>query len=80
MFSLGWKAFVLKEKLKVLKGALKSLNQNVFPSLDTHIVTLRKVVSTFDLKFERDSISNGELVERDTTSFDFWSLIWIKDS
>lgn len=78
--SLGWKAFVLKEKLKVLKGALKALNHNVFPSLDTHIVTLREVVSTFDLKFERGSISNGELVERDTTSFDFWSLIWIKDS
>lgn len=78
--SLGWKAFVLKEKLKVLKGALKSLNHNVFPSLDTHIVTLRKVVGTFDLKFDRGSISNGELVERDTTSFDFWTLIWIKDS
>lgn len=28
--SLGWKAFVLKEKLKSLKGALQSVEQQIF--------------------------------------------------
>lgn len=45
----GWGSFVFKEKLKRLKIALKSWNDNNFGSIDQNIAALRNEISELDL-------------------------------
>lgn len=45
--------YILKEKLKVLKGALKRWNNEVYGDVDVKIQVLVEEISTVDLKSER---------------------------
>lgn len=44
----GWKTCALKEKLKILKGRLKTWNKNVFGNLDSKILDLAAALNDSD--------------------------------
>ncbi|MCI35228.1 RNA-directed DNA polymerase (Reverse transcriptase), partial [Trifolium medium] len=72
--------FVLKEKLKRLKGALKKWNKDVYGSVDTKIGDLTDAIECLELKGEREGLSEEELVERKTKFNNLWLLLKSKDS
>ncbi|MCI40321.1 cysteine-rich receptor-like protein kinase, partial [Trifolium medium] len=57
----GWKGYVLKEKMKRLKGALKKWNKEVYGSIDTKIAALVDDIERLDLKGESEGLSEDEL-------------------
>lgn len=72
--SVGWEVFVLKEKLKSLKGMLKFLNKEVFGNLIHCIDTLRKEINILDSKVKQGVIQQLELVERTWAIYDLCLL------
>jgi hypothetical protein len=48
----GWMGYVLKEKLKRLKGALKKWNKEVYGNVDSKIAALVGEIEELDLKGE----------------------------
>lgn len=55
----GCKAFILKEKLKLLKSDLKKWNKEVFDNIDTKIQILEKEISELDVEAELVRLSDG---------------------
>lgn len=76
----GWKAFVLKDKLKALKGVLKSWNYQVFGTIETHIASLREEVRSLDLRIHEGGLSVEEIDSRKNVTSDIWSLLHIRDA
>lgn len=76
----GWKAFVLLEKLKTLKGILKSWNIEVFGNLDSQIDRLREECSKIDSLIDDGEISRDEIESRSTALSELFSLLITKDS
>ncbi|KAK2440720.1 hypothetical protein QL285_012099 [Trifolium repens] len=59
----GWGGFVLKEKLKVMKGALKEWHMTHAHNLPSNIESLKCRLSVLDLKGEDDTLSEAEIEE-----------------
>jgi hypothetical protein len=59
----GWGGFVLKEKLKVMKGALKEWHMTHAHNLPSKIESLKGRLSVLDLKGEDDTLSEAEIEE-----------------
>lgn len=76
----GWKSYVSKEKLKALKGDLKTQNNQFFGNLDSHITYLRQEVNSMDARVEQGKLSVSEIDYRKKVISDLWSLLWNKDA
>ncbi|XP_020207365.1 uncharacterized protein LOC109792369 [Cajanus cajan] len=59
----GWSAYVVKEKLKILKGKLKTWNANSFGNIQTRLREVEERMNSLDIKEEE-----GELDETDQRS------------
>lgn len=59
-----WKAFVLKEKLKLLKSFLRTWNKEHFGELDSSINSIKEGINNLDLKAEDQGLSEEEVEER----------------
>jgi hypothetical protein len=70
----GWGSFVLKEKLKMMKGALKEWHVTHAQNLSSRIDSLKIRLSTLDLKGEEDILSDGEREELHEDTADIFSL------
>jgi hypothetical protein len=57
----GWGGFVLKEKLKLMKGALKEWHSTHSQNLSCRIDSLKVRLAGLDLKGEEDALSEEEL-------------------
>ncbi|MCH91714.1 RNA-directed DNA polymerase (Reverse transcriptase), partial [Trifolium medium] len=74
-----WMAFMLKEKLKVLKANLKVWNKEVFRNIDRRIETLVEEIKEFDLKVEDGPFSLGDVLARSKGLSDLWGLLRVKE-
>jgi hypothetical protein len=70
----GWGGFVLKEKLKLMKGALKDWHVAHAHNLSSRIDSLKARLSALDLKGEEDILSESELEEMHGVTTDIHSL------
>lgn len=68
--SSGCKSFVLKEKLKVINGALKTWNRQAFGVLDSQVSLLRDAVYYVDERVEWKVVSLEELDDKRKASSD----------
>jgi hypothetical protein len=57
----GWGGFILKEKLKLMKGALKEWHLTHSQNLSSRIDSLKVRLAGLDLKGEEDTLSEAEL-------------------
>jgi hypothetical protein len=71
---VGWGGFVLKEKLKLMKGALKEWHVAHAHNLSSRIDSLKGRLSALDLKGEGDTLSEAELEEMHGVTSDIHSL------
>jgi hypothetical protein len=71
----GWMGFVLKEKLKRLKGALRKWNKEVYGSVDSKIADLMEGIEVLDLKGESGGLSEVELLLRKAKFSQLWLLL-----
>lgn len=60
----GWGSFVLKEKLKRLKKALKVWNKERFGNLDEEVKELRGELHSLDIRDDHRGLGEGEIVRR----------------
>ncbi|GKU96029.1 hypothetical protein SLEP1_g9310 [Rubroshorea leprosula] len=60
----GWKGYILKEKLKRLKGALKNWSRNYMVEIDKKISTAEDKIAELDRKGERQRLTVGEVQAR----------------
>ncbi|PNX58703.1 cysteine-rich receptor-like protein kinase, partial [Trifolium pratense] len=70
----GWGGYVLKEKLKMVKVALKEWHKNHAQNLPSRIDNLKNKLSALDEKGEEDDLSEEDLVELHGVSYDIHSL------
>jgi hypothetical protein len=70
----GWGGFVLKDKLKVMKGALKEWHAAHAHNLSSRIDSLKVRLSALDLKGEQDTLSEAEVEELHGVTTDIHSL------
>jgi hypothetical protein len=72
--------FVLKEKLKRLKGPLQKWNREVYGCVDSKIEDLITKIELLDLKGEGEGLSEDEVILRKTKFEQLWLLMKSKDS
>jgi hypothetical protein len=70
----GWGGFVLKEKLKQMKGALKEWHLTHSQNLLSRIDSLKVRLAGLDLKGEEDNLSEAELEDLHGVTTDIHSL------
>ncbi|CAJ2652820.1 unnamed protein product [Trifolium pratense] len=70
----GWGGYVLKEKFKMIKVALKEWHTAHVQNLPGRIETLKVRLSALDEKGEEEDLSDEELAELHGASFDIHSL------
>jgi hypothetical protein len=70
----GWGGFILKDKLKVMKGALKEWHAAHAQNLSSRIDSLKVRLSALDLKGEQDTLSEAEVEELHGVTNDIHSL------
>lgn len=63
----GWGCYVFKEKLKRLKGALKSWNRDHFGNLDNKIFSLKEEIQRLDTRDDNGGLLEVETVRRRET-------------
>jgi len=76
----GWGGYVLKEKLKLMKLALKDWHQRHSQNLPARILTLKDKIASLDLKGESTALSDGEIQELHGLSENLFSLSRINSS
>jgi hypothetical protein len=72
--------FVLKEKLKGLKGVIKAWNKEVYGALDTKIRILVEDIKDVDVEGELVTLSEEEVSNRKKNFADLWHLLKSKES
>ncbi|GAU45885.1 hypothetical protein TSUD_401090, partial [Trifolium subterraneum] len=70
----GWGGFVLKEKLKLIKVALKEWHLSHAQNLPSRIDSLKTRLSNLDNKGEEEDLSVDEVVDMRGITFEFHSL------
>ncbi|GAU50621.1 hypothetical protein TSUD_410220 [Trifolium subterraneum] len=70
----GWGGYVLKEKLKMIKAALKDWHTTHAQNLPSRIESLKVRLSTLDQKGEEEVLSEAEIAELHGISADIHSL------
>ncbi|WJX67033.1 hypothetical protein P8452_51532 [Trifolium repens] len=76
----GWMGFILKEKLKGLKVALKAWNKQVYGVIDTKIRLLVEDINEIDVKGELVALSEVEVGMRRKNFEELWHLLKSKES
>jgi len=76
----GCGAFVLKEKLKLLKGSLKEWHYSHSQTLESRCGVLKERMSTLDIKGETSALEEDEVVEIHDLSVNLHSLARIQTS
>jgi len=76
----GWGGFVLKEKLKLVKLALKEWHQRHTQNLPARISTLKDRIDALDLKGETTVLCDEEVDELHGFTEELFSLVRIKTS
>ncbi|XP_020211058.1 uncharacterized protein LOC109795906 [Cajanus cajan] len=76
----GRAAFVLKEKLKLLKCRLHRWNQETFGCLDRKINEARNIVNMLDLKSEDSNLQEVEVVQRKEWRAQLCASLTLKDN
>jgi hypothetical protein len=71
---VGWGGFVLKEKLKLMKGAMKEWHVAHAQNLSSRIDSLKGRLSALDLKGEEDTLTEADLEEMHGVTSDIHSL------
>jgi hypothetical protein len=67
--------FILKERLKCLKGAIKEWSSNSFGDAENRKLWLVARISDLDVRSELDGLEEGEVVERKKLFEELWSLL-----
>ncbi|XP_019435175.1 PREDICTED: uncharacterized protein LOC109341686 [Lupinus angustifolius] len=75
----GWKAFVVKEKLKALKLKIKVWNREVFGSLDKKLDDSVLEFGKLDLLGERIQLSSNQINNRNPLLADWWNSANMKE-
>jgi hypothetical protein len=70
----GWGGFVLKEKLKMIKGALKDWHAAHAQNLPSKIDSLKERLSALDAKGEEEALSEAEIEDLHGITSDIHSL------
>jgi len=70
----GWGAYVLKEKIKILKGSLKEWHHNHSQNLVSRCGLLKERMSTLDIKGETFVLDEEEIIEIHDLSVNLHSL------
>ncbi|GAU25959.1 hypothetical protein TSUD_373600 [Trifolium subterraneum] len=70
----GWGGFVLKEKLKMIKAALKDWHSAHSQNLPSRIDSLKNHLSILDQKGEEETLTEADLVELHGVAADIHSL------
>ncbi|XP_057453104.1 uncharacterized protein LOC130744964 [Lotus japonicus] len=68
----GWAAYVLKEKLKILKGELKTWNRDVFEDLNRKKKEVIEKINELEKKAEETDLQLEELDQRKLLEVEFW--------
>ncbi|XP_019435061.1 PREDICTED: uncharacterized protein LOC109341583 [Lupinus angustifolius] len=76
----GWKAFVVKEKLKALKLKIKVWNREVFGSLDKKLDDSVLEFGKLDLLGERIQLSSNQINNRNPLLADWWNSANMKEN
>jgi len=76
----GWGGFVLKEKLKLIKLALKEWHQSHAQNLPARILRLKDKIEVLDLKGESELLCEDEIEELHGLSEELFSLVRINSS
>jgi hypothetical protein len=58
---LGWKGHVLKQKMKLLKGILRTWNKEVYGNVDYKIEKITEDIEVLELKCENEGLEEAEL-------------------
>lgn len=61
---VGWKGYVLKEKLKGIKNKLKVWNKEHFGNLDAQILGAKEELNSIDLLGESGALSEEDIQRR----------------
>jgi hypothetical protein len=75
----GWMSFILKEKLKGLKGAIRSWSKETYGVMDHKINILVEDIRDLDVKGELVSLTEKEVVLRKKLFVDLWHLLKSKE-
>ncbi|GAU51438.1 hypothetical protein TSUD_413380, partial [Trifolium subterraneum] len=76
----GWKGYVVKEKMKLLKGVLKTWNKEVYGNIDSKIEELTNDIDVLELKSETVGLEEEELIKRKKMFHELWGLLKCKDT
>lgn len=76
----GWMGYVLKEKLKLLKGKLKSWNWKVFGNMDNKLIDIETKISRLDVKAENEGLSEEDMGLRRSNFVELWKVLKAKES
>jgi hypothetical protein len=76
----GCKGYVVKEKMKLLKGTLKTWNKGVYGDIDVKFEDLTLAIDELEIKSESVGLSEVELSSRKKMFEELWVLLKSKDS
>jgi exonuclease III len=75
----GWKGHVIKEKLKLLKGVIRTWNKEVYGNVDHKIEMVMEDIEVLELKCENEGLEEAELLVRKEKFDNLWMLLKSKD-
>jgi len=76
----GWGGFVLKEKLKLIKLALKEWHQSHAQNLPARILGLKDKIEVLDLRGESEVLCEDEIEELHGLTEELFSLVRINST
>ncbi|KAF1877873.1 hypothetical protein Lal_00038182 [Lupinus albus] len=76
----GRKTFIVKEKLKVLKGKINVLNEDSFGCLDSKLGQLSLVIQELDIIGENSTLNSEQLCSLKNLMVDWWETANLNDS
>lgn len=76
----GWEAFVIKEKLKDLKGKLKAWNKDIFGDLNTKRKAIVKELNNLDKKAEDSPLIFEDVSKKKELNSGYWRISNLNES
>lgn len=76
----GWMGYVLKEKLKGVKGRLREWNREEYGFIEDRIASLKEEIEVVDVRGESSFLTDEDIKRRKDNFSALWSLLKAKDS
>ena len=76
----GWGGYVLKDKLKLIKGGLRECHQEYSQNLEDKLRVIKDKMASLDLKGELSELLLEEVAELQELSLNFHSLLRVQSS